>query len=140
MKKTGILMMAAVLALSVLTLSGCGKSEFGVTDNTEKRMVISAENADKDAFFMVGTLVAEEGDEIVIAGNLKKGQIEVALIGEDEEQSIDKLPDTDKDPLITANVKGTDKISGGLPAGEYSLKATCLEKATGTIEIEVKPH
>ena len=47
-----------IFALVVLTmvLTACGKSEFGLTENTEKKMTITAERADKDAFFMVGSL------------------------------------------------------------------------------------
>ena len=49
MKKIRFLSLAAVLVLALLMLTGCGKSTFAVTENTEKRMVITAENAAKAA-------------------------------------------------------------------------------------------
>ena len=129
-----------LLALTALfSLSACGKSEFGVTENTEKHMLITAENADQGGFMAVGTLEANEGDQIVITSNLKKGSIKVEIIGGAENQTINEVPDINKDPILTANVKLTDMISGGVPAGSYMMKATCLEKATGTVSIDVKP-
>ena len=42
----------AVIILLML-LTACGKSEFGVTENTGKSMTITAVNADKDDFFII---------------------------------------------------------------------------------------
>ena len=143
MRKTGkrnlIIVLAAVLVLTALTLTACGKSEFGMSENTEKKMVIKAENADRKSFFMVGTLTAADGDHIVITPKLSKGSVRVELVGVPEEQSIDKIPEMDGKASFTADVSGTEDVSGMVPAGSYMLRATCLEKATGTIEIEVKP-
>ena len=130
--------LAGFIAL-LLMLTACGKSEFSMAENTEKRMTISAENAAKDAFFMVGSLEAAEGDQISITSNLTKGSIRVEIIGAPAEQSIDQIPDMDGEPIITANLVSTDKQAGTVPAGSYLLKATCLEKATGTVLIEVLP-
>ena len=128
-----------VLALAMLTLTACGKSEFGVSENTGKQMTITAQKADRDAFFMVGVLEVDDGEQIVITSSLTKGAIRVEIVGETEEQSIDELPDMDGEAIITADLKSTDGASGTVPAGSYMLRATCLEKATGTVQIEVKP-
>ena len=82
-----------IFALVVLTmvLTACGKSEFGLTENTEKKMTITAERADKDAFFMVGSLEVSDGEQIVITSNLEKGSIRVEIVGVAEEQNIDQL-------------------------------------------------
>ena len=133
------LSVAALLILSALMLTGCGKSEFGMIENTEKRMVIDAKNAQKDAFFSVGSLEVEEGEKIEISSDLKKGSVRVEIIGMSEEQSIDKLPEMDGEPIIRADLTKTDGCAGTVAAGSYMLSATCLEKATGTILIEVKP-
>ena len=132
---------ALVAALAVLTmaLTACGKSEFGVTENTEKRMVVTAENAPRDAFFMVGSLEAEEGDRISINANLTKGSVKVEIIASPEEQSIEEVPEFDSEPVIMLNAEKTDFTDYTVPAGSYMLRATCLEKATGTIVIEVTP-
>lgn len=129
-----------VLILLTMLLTSCGKSEFGVTTNTAKQMTITAEKADKDAFFIVGTLEVTDGEQIVITSDLTKGSVKVEIIEVPEEQSIDKYPEMDGEAVITANLKSTDGASGTVPAGFYQLKATCLETATGTIQIEVKPE
>ena len=135
MKKTCTLILVTVLALM---LTACGKSEFGLTENTEKQMTITAENATKDAFFLVGSLEVDDGEQIVITANLEKGQVRVEIIETPKDQSIDKLPDLNVEPTITANVSNTEETSGTVPPGIYLLKATCLEKATGTVQVAVK--
>ena len=133
------LSVTVLLVLSALALTGCGKSVFGLNENTEKRMVIEAKNAQKDAFFSVGSLEVDEGEKIEISSDLKKGSVRVEIIGMSGEQSIDKLPEMDGEPIIAADLTTTDGCAGTVAAGSYMLSATCLEKATGTIQIEVKP-
>ena len=137
MKRNKALSLIALLALMTLLLAACGKSEFRLTENTEKRMIITAENADKDAFFMVGSLVVADGERISISSNLKKGLIRVEIVEVPAEQSIEKLPETDSEPIIMALLENTESSSGGVRAGTYMLRATCVEKATGTVRIEV---
>ncbi|MBQ9493673.1 MAG: hypothetical protein IJR54_08075 [Oscillibacter sp.] len=139
MKRMNLFSFIAVLALLTLTLTSCGKSEFGLTENTGKLMTIEAKNADKDAFFMAGSLEVADGERIVIAPSLTKGTVRVEIVKEPEEQSMEQLPDMDGEAVITADVSGTEEVSETAPAGSYLLKATCLEKATGTIQMEVTP-
>lgn len=135
MKRNAILMTLLLLAL---VLTACGKSVFSMTENTEKRMTITAEKAEKDAFFMVGTLVIDNGEQIDITSNLSEGEVRVEIVSVPEGQNADKLPGLSGEPIITANVQRTDGASGTVPAGDYSVRATCMKKATGTITIEVK--
>ena len=128
----------AVLIL-MLTLTACGKSEFGVSENTGKQMTVIAQNADKDAFFMVGALDVADGEQIVITSTLTKGSVRVEIVEATNNQSIKELPIMDTEAIITANLENGDSVSGTVAAGSYLLRATCLEKATGTIQIEVKP-
>ena len=139
MKRKSILLALAMSALLMLALTGCGKSVFGVAENTEKRISITAENADKDAFFMVGSLEVADGERIVITSSLAKGAVRVEIVAAPEDQSMDSFPKMDGDAIITADVSRTDGASGTVPAGSYLLRAVCLEKATGTIQIEVRP-
>ena len=131
-------MIIAILIL-MLTLTACGKSEFGVTENTGKKMTVTAQNADKDAFFMVGSLDVAEGEQIVITSKLTKGSVRVEIVAASEEQSIDKLPDMNGEAIVPADLESGDSVSGTVATGSYYLRAACLEKATGTILIEVKP-
>ena len=132
---------AAILAgiLSLLMLTACGKSQFGLTENTEKRMVITAERAAKDDFFLVGSLKVDEGEQITISSDLEKGSVRVEILRWGEEQDADTLPETDGEATLTANLHAADGASGTVEPGNYSLKAVCLEKATGTVTIEVVP-
>lgn len=139
MKRIKTLTGIIALLLAALLLTACGKSEFGMAENTAKRMTIAADNADKKDFFMVGSLEVEDGEQIVVTSNLKKGSIRVELVGTPAEQSIDQLPEMNGEATLTAEHTGTDGVSGTVPAGSYLLRATCLEKASGTVEIEVQP-
>ena len=139
MKRIKALTGIIALLLAALLLTACGKSEFGMAENTAKRMTIAADNADKKDFFMVGSLEVEDGEQIVVTSNLKKGSIRVELVGTPAEQSIDQLPEMNGEATLTAELTGTDGVSGTVPAGSYLLRATCLEKASGTVEIEVQP-
>ena len=139
MKRMTSFTMIIALVLSMLVLTACGKSEFGLSENTEKKMTITAENADKDAFFMVGSLEVADGEQIAITSNLTKGSVRVEIIGTPEEQSIDQIPDMNAEATLTADLKSTDSVSGTVETGTYMLKATCLEKATGTVLVEVTP-
>ena len=128
----------AILIL-MLTLTACGKSEFGITENTGKQMTVMAQNADKDAFFMVGSLDVADGEQIVITSTLRKGSVRVEIVEAANNQSVNELPAMDTEAIITANLENGDSVSGTVAAGNYLLRATCLEKATGAIQIEVKP-
>jgi len=139
MRKNRITAAVTVLILLSLTLAACGKSEFSVNVNTGKRMVITAENAEKDASFTVGTLEVSEGEQIVIAADLKKGSVRVELGYMPEEQSADKFPDISGDAVVTANVKLDEGAVCTAKSGNYYVRAICLEKATGTVNVEAQP-
>ena len=130
---------AALLALLMLTLTACGRSSFGLSENGDKRMVITAENASKDALFMVGSLEVEEGEQVTLRAELTKGEIMVEIVGTPAEQSIDELPDVNAEAVLMAKLRDNEGASGTLPAGSYLLRATCLARATGTVVIEVEP-
>lgn len=134
-----ISLFTAVAVLALLLLTACGKSEFGLTESTEKRMTITAEHAAKDAFFMAGSLEVADGEQVVITSGLTKGTVRVELVRQPDEQSIEELPDTDGEAAVTFEVSGTDTVSETVPAGSYMVRATCLKKAGGTVQIEVIP-
>ncbi len=136
--KTKSIVFVVLLAL-ILTLTACGKSEFGVTENSWKHMTITAQNADKGAFFMVGSLDVADGEQIVITANLTKGSVRVEIVRSPDSQDPNEIPEMDGAAIISANLVRTDSASGTVPAGIYLLRANCLEKATGTIQIDVIP-
>jgi hypothetical protein len=131
--------LTSVVLLLALMLAACGLHEFGMSENTAKRMTITAKRASKDEFFMVGSLEVDEGEKVVITSGLEKGEIRVDVIGTPAGQNIDEIPEFDVEPVLTANLSKGEEISGTLLSGSYLVKAICLEKATGTVVIEVRP-
>ncbi len=85
MNKNRLFAVITVLVLCATMLAGCGKSEFGLSENEEE------------------------------------------------------VPDTEAEAIITANISGADGASGTVEPGSYMLRATCTEKATGTVVVEVTP-
>ncbi len=138
MNKNRLFAVITVLVLCAAMLAGCGKSEFGLSENTDKLMTINAENAAKDSYFMVGSLEVGEGEQINITGDLEKGTVKVEIVAGPSE-SIEEVPDTEAEAIITANISGADGASGTVEPGSYMLRATCTEKATGTVVVEVTP-
>jgi hypothetical protein len=139
MKRRNRFALITVLAFLMLTLSACGQSYFKVDENTDKSMLISAQKAGKDSYFMSGSLTVEEGEEITASADLSKGRIRVEIFLESGEQSKDQMPQLEEEPALSANLQGTDSMSGTVNPGTYMVQATCLEKATGSIVIEVGP-
>jgi hypothetical protein len=139
MKRRNRFALITVLAILMLTLSACGQSYFKVDENTGKSMLISAQKAGKDSYFMSGSLTVEEGEEITASADLSKGRIRVEIFLESGEQSKDQMPQLEEEPALSANLQGTDSMSGTVNPGTYMVQATCLEKATGSIVIEVGP-
>ena len=139
MKRNRLFAVILALALSALLLAGCGKSEFGVIQNDPDRIVISAENADKDAFFVTGTLEVAENQQIVAAADLEKGSIRVEIYAAPENvETVSELTDLG-DAILTGNLGAGESVSGTVDAGSYLVKAICLEKATGSVEVTVQP-
>ena len=137
MKKTAIVISAIMLAFLMLT--ACGKSEFGgLCDESGKAFTITAERAAKGNYFIGGSLEVEDGEELIFTSNLTKGTIEIVLIPAPEEQSIDKFPSFDDAGSCKYEFSGTDTASDLVPSGSYLVKASCLRKASGNVQIEVK--
>lgn len=137
MKKIVSILLTAALAMSMLAMSSCSKSEFGVTDNTEKAMTIEAKKASVDSMFMVGSLKVDEGEQITVASNLENGRVNIEIIPAAVDQSADELPDMDAEATLTGEIVPGGGMSGTVEPGDYMVKATVLEKADGTIRIDV---
>ena len=139
MKRRNTFAVIILFVLLTLMLTACGKSEFGMSENTPKQMTITAENSARDALFMVGSLEVSDGEQVVFTSDLKKGTIGITLIRMPEEQSIDELPDYDDAESYQYEFSSTDSASDLIPSGSYLVKAVCLKKASGTVQIAVKP-
>ena len=139
MKRLLSIVAVTVLAVSMLAMVSCGGSDFSGIVDSDKDMTINAVNAGTGEYFVTGTLVVDEGEQIAIDTALEKGEITVEFIGSAEEESIDELPELDGDATYTAYLSGTNSQAVSFGAGSYMVKVTATERATGTIEISVQP-
>ena len=139
-KKTIAFAAAAVLALSMIA-TGCGKieeSSITMDMSDEKAATIEFSNAKEDDFVQGGYLHVEEGEGIEVTSTLNEdGKILIGFIAVDGDQSMDELPDMDSSYEMTISGEATQ--GGTFDSGDYDLKITVLDKATGTVTLSVKP-
>lgn len=138
MKKRTILMIACVAAL-VIGFAGCGKSNFGLVVNEDLNIEITAENAGKDMTGATGTFTVGEGDDVKIEPNFEKGKVLVEFYPTgDSDENADAEAFTPKGkPEFDVEVSGTEPIECGFAAGDYMVRATVLEKASGIAVISL---
>ena len=134
--KRKFLLIAAILIMAMITMSSCGGT-FSIDCSNEKAIHVDAKNANTDDWVVTGSLVVEDGEDVVFTSNLEKGEIKIELFGTTEEQSIDELPDEPSGEATSVFVaRETDSMAvSSFAAGSYLVKATVTEKATGTIDI-----
>ncbi len=137
MKKLLSVFAVIVLAFSMLTMVSCGKSEFSGESVDDKSMTITASKADMGDYFVTGSLVFEEGEQLNIKADLESGELTIEFISAEGMDNPDELPDVEGDAQYTAHVSSDDEQTVSMPAGSYMVKATVAEKATGTVAINV---
>ena len=139
-KKGSRIFALVLLLVLMMSLAACGRVTLSAESEEDgKKVLITADRADKGDSFAITAIEVAEGEMVEVKADLKKGSIRVELIRMPDEQSIEVLPDLNGEPTLTANLVRTDGTSATLPVGTYLLKANCLERATGTVLIEVKP-
>jgi len=138
-KRIITIIVAAVLAVSMLAMTSCSKREFSGSAESEKNMTINAVKAGAGDYFITGSLAVEDGEEVVIDSKLETGAVTVEFISSDGNDNIDELPETDAEAAYTAFMEGTDSQSVSFGTGSFMVKPTVTEKATGTITITVQP-
>ena len=140
MKKITYALLVAVVAMSMMVLCSCGGSSLGITGNSEKSMTIEAKNAAQGDYVLTGGLEVTEGEQVVIASSLEKGELKIELYATPAEQSAEEMPDVEgSEPVVMSNASGTETVSATVPEGSYMVKVTSVEKATGTVQIDVTP-
>lgn len=140
MKKYLSILFVMMISMAMLLTSCGGTMGIADVDENGKSMVVEAENAGADMEVLSGTIVTEEDEAISISSTLESGSINLDFISTEGLDNIDEIPDADEidaDPVFTASVSGTESQTFTVGAGEFLVKATATEKATGTISIEV---
>ena len=136
-KMTAVLL-AVLTAFAMTVITACGTSDFVVTDSNEKSMMIQADRGDKGDFFMAGTLEVAEGEQVTVDANLEKGSVEIGLVNAGKNDDIDEVPDEDAKAQESAELTELDSYTFNVGPGNYLVKATIIEKATGAIMINVQ--
>ena len=137
MKKTVSLFAVIVLVVSMLAMASCGKAELSGEAIDDKSMTITASKSDAGDYFVTGSLVFEEGEQLSIEPNLESGEMTIEFINSEGMDNPDVLPDMEGEAQYTAFVSGSDARTVDMPAGTYMVKVTVTEKATGTVAINV---
>jgi hypothetical protein len=137
MKKTVSLFAVIVLVVSMLAMASCGKAELSGEAIDDKSMTITASKSDAGDYFVTGSLVFEEGEQLSIEPNLESGEMTIEFINSEGMDNPDVLPDMEGEAQYTAFVSGSDAQTVDMPAGTYMVKVTVTEKATGTVAINV---
>ena len=140
MKRMLAILVITAILMSAVSFTGCGRMEMAVTENSEKRITVEAKGASRDAFLVTGSLEVEENEKIVISSGLKKGEIKIEVFTLEGMDDINSVPDIGEATVImTLKIGPGNKASGTVEPGDYMLRATCTETATGTVTAEVLP-
>ena len=139
MKRKSLFVSIMVLAIAMLTMISCGGPEFTGEILGDNEMNITAKNADTDSVILTGTLAVGEDEQITIDSNLENGSVQIEFISSEGYDNMEELPDMDNaEAKFTAYVSGVESQAVSFGGGEYMVRATVTEKATGTIDILVK--
>ena len=130
-----------MLMLLSLCLTGCRKSNLAVMSD-EKSVTIIAENASKDMFGATSGFEITEGEKLYIDPVLNKGEISVKLKSVDPriDAVVEELKDAvnGENPDLEIKISGTASLEYELDPGSYSIYATVLSRADGTIVMSIR--
>ena len=138
MKKTRIVLTAVMIAACMLVMAACGSS-FGMWSEESKVVTIDAEKANEGSTYTSDTIRVDEGEGIVMTSEVEVGEISVEVFQGTHDEISDDEEEPAGEPVMTMNAGKGDAVSGTVPAGDYFVRATVTEKATGSVRVEVKP-
>jgi len=139
MKRKACILSIMALVLAMIAMTACSGSSFGIAVADEKTAAITAENADKDDMASSGSLVAGEDEQITIDSNLDSGEIRIDFISDEGFDDPEEVPDLENAEVkYTTTVSGVESQAVMFGAGSYIVRATVVDKASGTIDIVVK--
>ena len=145
MKKRLTILAACTVVLGMLLMTACSSSSFepesfGMSTEEGKTVTVEAENAAEDSTYTSDTIKVEEGEGIVMTSGVESGEIRVEVYEGTQDEISDDAPQPDGEPVMTLNAGQGDAVSGTVEPGDYFVRATVTDKATGTVTVEVKPY
>ena len=130
-----------LLLILVLGLSGCKRPNLAVSSD-EKGAEIVAVNARKDWFGASSGFVVAEGEKLYIEPALNKGEISIKIRGYDlgADATVEELTDavSGEDADLEITISGSDLLVYELKPGNYSIYASVISKADGTIVMNIR--
>lgn len=135
-----ICMMILTLALSLMVSCG-GGTTLSADVQDEGHMVFTANKAAADDFVLTGTIVVGKDQQVLIDSALDPGAATVEFISNEGLDNEDEVPNelpAESKPAYAANVSGIESQAAFFGEGEYMVRVTITEKATGTIDLQVK--
>lgn len=135
MRKYLAFAVVALLAMAMI-MTSCSKGEFGSgEDITDKHVSITASNAGEKTSIVTGSLIVEDGEQIMITSALESGSVQFDFITGD---GSDVVTDPENvDAVLSAAVGAGETLPCEIEPGEYMVMATVMEKATGDISVDV---
>ncbi len=138
MKKIVVLISLSILTLAMLLMVSCGG---GVTLSgdvqDESHIVFTADKAAEGDFVMTGTLEVGEDQQILIDSALDPGAAQLEFVNNEGMDNMDEIPEG-AEASYTTDVSGVESQAISFGAGSYMVRVTVTEKATGTIDVQVK--
>lgn len=139
MKKKALFLSIMVLAVAMIVMVSCSSSTLASETVDEHHIVITAEKAGEDDLVVSGGLEVGADQQIVIDSVLDEGGIKIEFISSEGFDDEEEVPDIDSAEVkYTANVNGKESQAVFFGEGEYMVRVTGTEKATGTVDIQVK--
>lgn len=138
MKKKSIFISLMILTLAMFVMVSCGGGTTLSADvQGEDHIVITADKAADGDFLQTGSLVVGADQQITIDSQLDPGAIQLEFISTEGMDDIEEIPEG-SEALYTAAVNGIESQAVSFGEGEYMVRVTVTEKATGTVDIVVK--
>ncbi len=136
-KSIFICLMILTLALSLMVSCGGGVT-LSADVQGEDHIVITADKAADGDFLQTGSLVVGADQQIIIDSQLDPGAIRLDFISGEGLDDMEGVPEEPDSVAYTANVSGVESQAVSFGEGEFMVRVTVTEKASGTVDITVK--
>ena len=135
------IILVITLVITIFAFSACSNKTTltGDMDENGKSINITVDNASKGDYFVAGTLIVEEGEQLLFDTGLNKGDMYIEFfktesIEDPDEISINKLGNA----IYTKAISVPEYTPINIDPGYYIIKPTVTEKANGSIKITVQ--